>query len=201
MLSFSFYSFFAILQVIQAMRKKRVFIAINLPPELKEKLLAFQKEWTHWPLRLVNPDNLHITLAFLGYLSEAEISEVSQACQKTALKYQAFDLSLDRICLGPSQRQPRMIWAQGKASPQLAGLKSDLDQALLNLSFSKRLRLRPERQFRVHITLARLFFKKPQLNKEINFIFPVRFIEMMESRLDYSGAKYFVLESIALGQG
>ncbi len=53
--------------------RPRVFIAINLPEDIKNELISFQKKWPNLPCRWTKKENLHITLLFLGHLNEEEL--------------------------------------------------------------------------------------------------------------------------------
>ena len=46
-------------------KRHRIFIAINLPNDIKKYLVGFEKKWLDLPAKWVNPENLHITLLFL----------------------------------------------------------------------------------------------------------------------------------------
>ena len=54
----------------------KTFIAINLPEDIKEKLAEYQESWSELPIRWTKKENLHITLEFLGYLTEQKLIEV-----------------------------------------------------------------------------------------------------------------------------
>ena len=98
-----------------------------------------------------------------------------------------------------------MIWVEGEKSLALAKLKDDLENSLLqsNSSVFKR----EVRAFSPHITLARIrqwdwqkLEEQPKIEQDIDLVFPVQSIEVMESRLLRSGAEYIALESVALGE-
>jgi len=175
----------------------RIFLAINLPEQIKKELLKFQNQWADLPVRWTKKDNLHITLVFLGYLNDEEILEVCKLTRKAAQKHQPFEIKLKRIYLGPNNL-PRMIWIKGEENPDLVKLKNNLEGKLLNH--------RENRPFQVHITLARIrqgewqrLPDKPKIDKEISLVFPVDSIEIMESYLSRKGPDYTVLESVELG--
>ena len=184
--------------------RHRVFIAINLPEELKKKLLDFQNKWSDLPIRLVKRDNLHITLAFLGYISDEEIIDVCQAVKEVCSNFSPFTVSLDRIDYGIKESGiPRLIWIKGEASKELSLLKDGIDKSLTGLSsfpFDKK-------DLCPHITLGRIRkweWKRidpeeiPDISEDLSFTFEVESVEVMESRLKRGGAEYFILESCAL---
>jgi 2'-5' RNA ligase len=93
-----------------------------------------------------------------------------------------------------------MVWADGEKSEELADLKEDLQDGLL-----EKIAFRPEGTgFIIHITLARILemeFRKfelderPEINEEIDLPFTVELIEVMESELKRGGPVYTILES------
>lgn len=198
--------------------RHRIFIAINLPKDIKQKLADYQAKieklfaphgnevsrsglakWT-------KKDNLHITLIFLGYLSDQELLEVCRITRETAEKKQSFIVNLNRICYAPPKKiPPRMIWTEGEKSEAFASLKDGLEKALLgarDIRFSLE-----KRSFSPHITLARIKTwewkkiepeERPEIKEELSLSFPVNSVEIMESKLKKGGSEYTVLESVSL---
>ena len=153
-----------------------------LPEEIKKQLVSYQGKWSDLPCRWTKKDNLHITLEFLGYLTDEELMELSQKTKEMAFEKKAFDIHLDKICYGPpNKRPPRMVWVVGKRI--------------------KEFNLTP------HITLGRIKTwqfrqiepeERPEINEEIDSTFEVKSIEIMESQLKRGGPEYTVLESVPL---
>lgn len=196
-------------------KRHRIFIAINLPEEIKRGLARYQEKWPELPAKWTNKDNLHITLEFLGDLTDEELADVCKIAGEVAKRHKSFSINLNKVLYGPpnppslkaSARQgkiPRMVWAEGEKSEELADLKEDLQEYLV-----EKINFRPEvKSFTPHITLARISeweFKKfdlderPEINEDINLVFTVESIEAMESELKRGGPKYTILESCALG--
>ncbi len=195
----------------------RVFIAINLSPEVREKLYSTRDEYPQLPCRWTKKDNLHLTLLFLGYLNDEEVLQTCQTAQEIGKKHQPFDLKLNRIVFAPpGKKTPRMVWAQGQSSKELATLKNDLENSFFDKMSrppgASEMTSQPGKEekhgFAPHATLGRLKqweFQQmeqeeiPEINKEISFIVPVESIEVMESELKREGPEYSILESISLG--
>lgn len=162
--------------------KHRVFIAINLPEKIKQALVDYQKKWPELPIRWTKKDNLHITLEFLGYLTDEEVAKTCQETREMALKHTPFTINLNKICYGPPKKMPpRMIWAMGEKIPAL------------NIS--------------PHITLGRIRTwqwrqiepeERPVVDEDISLKFEVSSIEVMESILKKIGPDYTILESCPL---
>ena len=174
------------------MQRHRVFIAINLPEDIKRSLAPFQKMWSDIPVKWVRPENLHITLEFLGYVKDEELVEIFKNTQEITLKHSVFDINLTKICYGPLNKPPRMIWAVGEESKELSSLKKDLAE---------------DQGFIVHITLGRLRKwewqriepeDRPEIDQDIDLNFTVNSIEIMESVLKRGGSEYKELSSFDL---
>jgi 2'-5' RNA ligase len=167
-------------------------------------LAKHQEKWPELPAKWTVKDNLHITLEFLGDLTDVEIADVCNAVSEVAKKHGSFSINLNKILYGPPKKMPpRMVWAEGEKSDELAELKESLQELLL-----EKISYRPEgRGFTPHITLARISeweFKKfdleerPEINEDIDLVFTVESIEAMESVLKRGGPIYTVLESCEL---
>lgn len=182
------------------MNKRRIFIAINLPEEMKRRSADYQKKWANLDpnlIRWVKKENLHITLVFIGYVTDDEMYEIINSVKEIAKKHNPFFINLERIILGPPDKTPRMFWAQGEKSEKLGKLQGDLEEKIQQRSGGRH-------AFRPHITLAR--FKYPlvkslpkKVDDEFKAQIPVETIGVMQSNLKRSGAEYSVLESIPLG--
>lgn len=183
--------------------KTRVFVAINLPSDIKTKLFSFSRKWSDLPVRWTKEENLHITLVFIGYVTNDEMLEVCQAAKEVAQNHSPFEINLKRIYPGPPQGKPRMIWAEGEKNQPLAQLKADLQEALLN-SKNSGFENKEARAFSPHITLARIKntkWKKEErakIDMEISASFPVDSIDVMQSTLKPGGPEYTVLERAEL---
>ena len=193
-------------------KRRRIFIAINLPEEVKRELANFYDKWPELPAKWTAKDNLHITLEFLGNLTDEELGDVCKITKEVAQRHDSFSISLNKIYYGGVRRGsdtgltpriPRMIWAMGDKSKELSDLKSDLQKSLLQA-----VRFAPgERAFAPHITLARInqwqwkaieLEEKPEVSENIDLTFAVESIAVMESILKRGGPQYEVLESCPL---
>jgi 2'-5' RNA ligase len=184
----------------------RIFIAINLPEDIKKELISFQEKWPALPIRWTQKENLHITLVFIGNTSDEDILNIFKTVREAASRHKSFSINLNRISYGPPKKPPRMVWVIGEKSKELAELKDDLENSLLNLVGQKYKALESQ-PFSPHITLGRIReweFRKiepeerPEVNEEISFNFQVESIEVMESELKRGGSEYTILESMKL---
>lgn len=199
--------------------KKRIFIAINLPEEIKKGLVKYQKnieelftpyntsETSSGLIRWTKQKNLHITLFFLGYIVDGEIPEVLEILETVAQNHKPFSIKLNQVSYGPPKKMPpRMIWAAGEDSEDLIDLHNDLKEAMLDSSL-RRIMEKEKRSLSIHITLARIKEwefrriepdQRPEINKDINLNFKVNSIELMESQLKKTGPEYTMLQSYNL---
>jgi len=199
------------------MKRRRIFIAINLPDDIKKKLAGYKERWPELPIKWTKQNNIHITLAFLGYVMDEELIDICKNVKETASKYPSFFINLFKICYGPADkkphsetssltgrpaisgnRPPRMVWVVGEKSKEFASLKEDLDKSLI---------ISEKRQFSPHITLGRIRKwewqriepeERPAVDEDINLSFSVDSIEVMESILKKRGPEYIILESYDL---
>ncbi|PIP23993.1 MAG: RNA 2',3'-cyclic phosphodiesterase [Candidatus Nealsonbacteria bacterium CG_4_10_14_0_2_um_filter_38_17] len=112
------------------MQRHRVFIAINLPENIKNRLVKYQEKWLDLPVRWTRKNNIHITLVFLGNIIDEELMEIFKVVENVASKHEFFSLNLTRICYGPPQKMPpRMVWVQGEQSEELGKLQKDLESS------------------------------------------------------------------------
>jgi len=183
----------------------RVFIAINLTEDIKKSLVSHETKWPALPIRWTKKENLHITLIFLGYTTDEELPEICRIVREAVSKNKFFDINLKKIIYGPpNKRPPRMVWAEGEESQELGKLQADLENSLSNSLNKTENKGRP---YAPHITLGRIktwdwkridLEEIPEVNEEINLIFEVSSVEIMESFLKRKGPDYVILESCPL---
>ncbi len=188
------------------MIKRRLFIAINLPEDAKERLIRFQGKWMDLEPHSINwviKPNLHITLVFLGYMNDDEMYEICQILKDVAKRHKPFSIKLEKIIVGPPNATPRMFWVEGKESKELAELQKDLGESIAGRVYFKQ----ENRAYRPHITLARFKYEvakkiqeMPKVEELLNVEIPVESIDLMQSNLKRTGPVYAVLESIELGE-
>ncbi len=184
--------------------KRRIFLAINIPDEIKQKLFEFQKYWQDLPARWIAPKNIHLTLVFIGYVIEGELAMIRAVVREIAARNSPFELRISRIYLGPPQGPVRMVWAEVEASRELINFQRDLENALFEHPGTG-YREKEARPYRSHITLCRFDprdFQKSGFDKNDSFntdySFGVNSIEVMESVLSRAGSEYSIAGSYGL---
>jgi 2'-5' RNA ligase len=128
----------------------RCFIAIELSESVKSALAELQNNFRKCQadIRWVKPDNIHLTLKFLGDIDDVVGIEkvISEACNK----YKPFDIEVAGAGVFPNIRSPRVLWVGIDDNEVLAGLQSAIEDGLAMLGFKK-----DKRKYQPHLTLGR----------------------------------------------
>lgn len=180
----------------------RAFVALPLPPPVKAALGAVIKALSPaWPaaaVRWVRPENIHLTLRFLGQSPVAKLPDIAAALESVGGQTAPFDLSLAALGCFPNRRRPQILWAglrdEGGA---LDPLKGALDRSLLGLGWPVE-----RRPFRPHLTLGRIKGRAKGRADWGAAVPPLDFaagpLQLIESRLQPSGPVYRVLHRAPL---
>ena len=178
----------------------RAFVAIFPPPELQTAVAGVLETVQHLDdkVRWVRPENIHLTLKFLGNVQEETLGNLRAALKETCAEHEPFDIGLARLGAFPSARRARILWAGVDAgSDRLRALVTDLESALTPLGFE-----REKRAFTPHLTLGRVRSRPANFDDLPTTIgdlrFRVRHIELMESTLSHKGATYRTIEAFPL---
>jgi 2'-5' RNA ligase len=128
----------------------RLFVALDLPDELREGIVAWGSEALVDPvLRPVAPESLHVTLAFLGNRPEGEIEEIAVVMRERGGP--APWVELLEVEGRPSRGRPR-VYALPVLSPGTEALQAGVARGLVEGGFFE-----PEkRPFWPHVTVARV---------------------------------------------
>lgn len=130
----------------------RLFIAIEIPENIKEFLLKIIP--INLPLdgvNVVQKQNLHITLKFLGEVEESLIPDIKETLKSISGEFSAFTLKITRPGVFPDKFKPRVIWIGTENTDTLKTIAKRIDENLHKYGFEKE-----QREFKAHITLARV---------------------------------------------
>lgn len=181
----------------------RCFIAINLDTAVRANIIAFIQQnnlsekfkGTRW----VKPENLHITLAFLGEITTNQASIIKKILENISSKYEPFAIELSDIGFFPNRKNPKVFWIGIKEQPKLLKLKHDIDKYLTecNIFFDKK-------PFSPHLTIGRIKSPlkiKPEIVEALDFkaSFLVTEIFLVKSDLLSNGPVYSNLYSFKFG--
>ena len=145
----------------------RIFFAIELNNELRAALSQLIDELKHEPwghrVKWVYPENLHVTLRFLGTTDPMLIPTLVEHTHKATKKIAPFPLQLHNIRFFPSPTAPRAIAADIIPTSELFELANALEEVSANLGFT------PEtKPYLPHLTLGRIVHHHaPSLREEL----------------------------------
>jgi 2'-5' RNA ligase len=133
----------------------RSFIAIEIPAAIQKAIAentASIKNALPKPLiRWVAPQNVHLTLKFLGDVSSANLNRLAETLKGEAASHEPFSISVGGLGAFPNPRRARVLWIGLDAPPALATLQRGVDAAALQLGYP-----REERPFSPHLTIGRV---------------------------------------------
>ncbi len=152
----------------------------------------------------VAPENLHVTVKFLGSVAEERLPAVGRAVGAVAAASRPFSLIVSGLGAFPTVTRPRVVWAGlGPGTEALAALAGQVEEALAALGFA-----REGRPFVGHVTLGRRRQPRPDAGLARTLVAAAgrRFgrtvvdrLVLMRSDLGPRGARYRPLESWPLG--
>ncbi|MBT3241264.1 MAG: RNA 2',3'-cyclic phosphodiesterase [Chloroflexi bacterium] len=133
----------------------RSFIAIELPAELQKSLQTVHdhlfEELKGLPIRWVPIPNIHITLKFLGDVSENNIPMINEIIQKAASNSKPLDITAGGFGIFPNVTRPRVIWVGIKAPEELFKLQARTEIETSKMGYSP-----DQRKFNPHLTMGRV---------------------------------------------
>ncbi|UCD89736.1 MAG: RNA 2',3'-cyclic phosphodiesterase [Desulfobacterales bacterium] len=187
-------------------RTIRSFIAIKLPDSIIAAIREIQEDIraNGFKLRWVRPENIHLTLKFLGDITEGGIENVTTAIYNSVKPYAPLSLCAKGIGVFPGIKRPRVVWI-GVAGQieSLIGLQGRLEEALELLGFEKE-----KRPFKGHLTLGRIKHRiDPKrfgdiLKKHVGFTSETFYADeviLYKSELKPTGAVYTEIVNVPLG--
>lgn len=133
----------------------RAFIAIELSEEIRKNLQPFQKALDFEGVKLVEPENLHITMFFLGEIDERTAAKVVEAMGKITVP--KFELNCSGVGVFPNPNFIRVAWA-GCENENLTKIYEQLAPEMRKLRY----KIEP---FRGHVTVARV--KDPKAKEKV----------------------------------
>lgn len=187
----------------------RLFVAIQLPEELKTALGRVQQELKEMlpPISAAwtKPDNLHLTLRFLGPVENGRVAELQSRLRENLSAFGELELNCDRLGCFPDLRFPRVVWTWvHDAGERLPVLHRRVEEAVGGLAEKP-----AEGHFVGHVTIARpkqmARLAATQLVRFIESAVERRFgswkcreLELIQSELTSGGSRYTTLAKISL---
>ncbi len=183
----------------------RAFIAIDLPETIQAALGRQQanfraacaprprRDELDEAVRWTRPEGIHLTLKFLGEISEKRITQVTEALAGIE-PFETFPIEVKGLGFFPDARRPRVFWVGVEAPTALERLAGRVEASMEKLGFAPE-----QRAFNPHLTLARFKAHKPQpalmafLERQGELTlghFDVSEFFLFESKLTPYGAEY-----------
>jgi len=188
----------------------RLFISAELGIPLVERLVLVQKEVQgrleardYIDLRLVQAENLHLTLKFIGDVPFALSERIQETLHEFAGGLFPFEIQVQGLGTFPEQDPPQILWSglEDKSSELIGLLRETLERELEKIGIPL-----DTREFKSHITLGRFRGEAPKraeylsdLNDLLIGKSYVRDIVLYASELSHAGPTYTVIDRFPLG--
>ena len=183
----------------------RAFVAIALPEEVRAALTGLQRQLatSGADVKWASPDQLHLTLRFLGDITQEQRDAVEHLLATVAVTRPPFPIRLEGVGAFPSIASPRVVWVavrEGRTS--LLELAGALEEGIRALGCSAE-----ERPFAAHVTLGRVRSPRRRtiLTERLRTAawsppsaWPVDAVRLYQSVLSPAGPHYTVLADVPL---
>jgi 2'-5' RNA ligase len=185
----------------------RCFVAVDFPGEIREKVGKFTSSLSLGAVgrvvRWTRPENIHLTLKFLGNVDRETLPELSAALAAALAGHAPFGLTVKGAGVFPPRGRPRIVWVDlAGETAALAAIQAAVESALEPLGFP-----REKRPFTPHLTVGRV--RDPRrsgsLGPEIAAAAErewgqcvVDRVHLMRSELFPTGPRYSILRSVRL---
>lgn len=187
----------------------RLFVGVWPPEGIVDGLVDAQKELqgrvARGVLRMTRPEQIHLTLQFLGEVPEEEVGNVETRCREVVRYLSAMTTMITSLGAFPSAERPRILWAGVQDE---GGLLSELHSGIRRAleEFTEK---GDEQRFHPHLTLARVGEARSGERRSITEaldqirVWPrdpwmITEVRLVASRLGPRGSVYSTLASMAL---
>lgn len=132
----------------------RTFVAVEISEAIRscagEMIAAL--DGTAAEVKWVESHNLHLTLKFLGEVSQHDIPDICQAISNGTAKVEPFDLEIVGVGAFPSASRPRTVWLGAReGADKMIVLHDRIEAELAELGFREE-----HRRFQTHLTIGRV---------------------------------------------
>ncbi|MGC8948256.1 MAG: RNA 2',3'-cyclic phosphodiesterase [Thermoprotei archaeon] len=141
----------------------RCFIAVDVKDEnVLNKIIRIQNLLPNGSLKLVEKENMHFTLRFLGEIEQSLVETIRNSLK--SVSFNPFNIHLKGVGAFPSFHKPRVVWiGVSEGAENLMKLHSTINEILKNLH----IRLEEE-EFTPHLTIARVKYPNRELPHILN---------------------------------
>ena len=188
------------------MSRIRTFIAIDPDQAVRDRIVALQKTLARAGTKVswTQPENIHLTLLFLGEVEDKDLPAVCEAVANAVADPPSFTMSVETAGCFPNPRRPRILWVGvGQGAEQVTRVHDAIERPLLDLRCYRR----EDRRFTPHLTMGRVRAEGPArelvaaLAKQATWKggeCTVREVLVMGSQLEPGGPRYTVLSRAKL---
>ena len=174
----------------------RSFIAIELPLAIRSALAELQQELKgcNADIRWVKPDNIHLTLKFLGEVEEGRIDGIAHGISDVCRRHGLLRLEVRGLGVFPDRRAPRVLWVDVHDDGLLGGLQREIEGAMVLAGFKAE-----RRSYAPHLTIGRfrslrdkayILERIGQISEKSLGFMDVKSAALMRSDLTPAGAEY-----------
>jgi RNA 2',3'-cyclic 3'-phosphodiesterase len=180
----------------------RTFIAVELPDDIRERIGTYIEaiEAGISGVKWVAPENLHLTIKFLGEIEPADVERLSHCVEQVAKECRSFTMGLSGIGFFPTEKHPKVIWIGADGGEDaLLDLYQEMERCLEDIGYD-----REAKTFSPHLTIGRVKRDKKitipgNLTDFEQVSFRVETIAIMKSTLTPEGPIYEKLSECMLG--
>jgi 2'-5' RNA ligase len=173
----------------------RLFIAIEIPEQVKDYVIGVEEQLKNKDdnITWVKPENMHLTLKFLGEVDDGKANSIIEALKQ--VKFEPFEAALSDIGAFPGFNYMRVLWVGLEPHDKINALQQQVDEKMKAAGFPR------DDRFHPHLTIARVKFikHKAELTDKLKKIqieklsFNVSKIKLIKSTLTPKGPVYEVL--------
>lgn len=132
---------------------KRTFIGLKIDsnPALSRLLSDLKKNLSGEQLRWIDPDNLHLTLRFLGNTEDAQLNDIYNALDLLIPQYDQFNLDIEGLGIFGKRSLPKILWAGVEMPQNVYNLATKIEDIVCSAGFVEEIK-----PYFPHLTLCRI---------------------------------------------
>ena len=170
----------------------RLFIAVEIPKKISNKLRELQSEFRGLA-KIKFADSFHCTLKFLGEVNENVLEDIKNRLK--SINFKSFNSKIGNIGVFPNHKKINVVWIG--VNGKILELQKKIDENLLDIS-------KEDQKFHGHVTLGRvkLVKDKKQFMEKLKIKFEDEFLvdnfKLIKSDLTKDGPRYTIIQEYKL---